>query len=52
VKCRKTLIAPRDVKVFNPAFDATPLKYVTALITEKGVIYPPYDVNVPKFLES
>lgn len=51
-KCRKTLIAPKDVKVFNPAFDATPLKYVTALITEKGVIYPPYEENVPKILGS
>lgn len=52
VKCKKSLIAPKDVKVFNPAFDATPLKYVTALITEKGVIYPPYDENVPKFLRK
>jgi len=51
IKCRKSLIAPKDVKVFNPAFDATPLKYVTALITEKGVIYPPYEENVPKFLK-
>ncbi|WP_457549031.1 S-methyl-5-thioribose-1-phosphate isomerase [Archaeoglobus sp.] len=51
IKCRMTLIAPKDVKVFNPAFDATPLKYVTALITEKGVIYPPYEENVPKFLK-
>ncbi len=50
IKCRKTLIAPKDVKVFNPAFDPTPLKYVTALITERGVIYPPYEENVPKFL--
>ncbi|RZN64101.1 MAG: S-methyl-5-thioribose-1-phosphate isomerase [Candidatus Methanoliparum thermophilum] len=30
-------IAPKDVKVFNPAFDFTPIKYVKALITEKGV---------------
>jgi len=52
IKCRKSLIAPKDVRVFNPAFDATPLKYVTALITEKGIIYPPYEVNVPKFLKS
>ncbi len=51
MKCRKSLIAPKDVKVFNPAFDATPLKYVTALITEKGVIYPPYEENVPKILK-
>jgi len=50
VKCKRTLIAPKDVKIFNPAFDATPLKYVSALITEKGVIYPPYEENVPKLL--
>ena len=50
IKCKKSLIAPKDVKVFNPAFDATPLKYVTALITDKGVIFPPYDENVPKIL--
>ncbi len=51
-RCRRTLIAPKDVKVFNPAFDATPLKYVTAIITERGVIYPPYDKNVPKYLAT
>ncbi len=51
VKCKRTYIAPKDVKVFNPAFDATPLSYVTAIITERGVIYPPYDENVPKFLK-
>lgn len=33
-------IAPVDVKVYNPAFDATPLKLVTAVITEKGVLPP------------
>ncbi len=50
VKCKRTLIAPKDVKVFNPAFDATPLEYVTALITERGIIYPPYEENVPKVI--
>jgi methylthioribose-1-phosphate isomerase len=30
-------IAPTGVKVFNPAFDATPLKYVTGIIWEKGI---------------
>jgi methylthioribose-1-phosphate isomerase len=30
-------ITPEGVKVFNPAFDATPLELVTAVITEKGV---------------
>lgn len=34
----EVMIAPRTVKVANPAFDVTPAAYVTALITEKGVI--------------
>ena len=33
------MIAPKDVKVYNPAFDVTPAKLITAIITEKG-IYP------------
>lgn len=32
-------IAPEGTKVFNPAFDITPLKYVTAIICESGVLY-------------
>jgi methylthioribose-1-phosphate isomerase len=32
-------IAPSGVKVFNPAFDATPLKYVTGIINEDGIFY-------------
>ncbi len=51
ISCKKRLIAPKGVKVFNPAFDATPLSYVTAIITEYGVIYPPYDKNVPRVLK-
>lgn len=35
-------IAPEGVDVFNPAFDITPAQYVTAIITEAGVLRPPY----------
>jgi methylthioribose-1-phosphate isomerase len=35
-------IAPVGVKVYNPAFDITPAGYVTAIITEQGIVYPPY----------
>lgn len=35
-------ITPRGVKVFNPAFDVTPAELVTAIITERGIAYPPY----------
>jgi methylthioribose-1-phosphate isomerase len=35
-------IAPKGVEVFNPAFDVTPAELVTAIITERGVAYPPF----------
>lgn len=34
--------APLDSNVYNPAFDVTPHEIITAIITEKGVIHPPY----------
>jgi methylthioribose-1-phosphate isomerase len=34
-------IAPEGVHVFNPSFDVTPARYVTAIVTEKGVLHPP-----------
>lgn len=35
-------IAPLSVEVYNPAFDATPMENVSAIITENGVFYPPF----------
>lgn len=35
-------MAPREVHVFNPAFDVTPHELITAIITEKGIFYPPF----------
>ncbi len=35
-------LTPEGAKVRNPAFDVTPSKYVTAIITERGVARPPY----------
>jgi methylthioribose-1-phosphate isomerase len=35
-------IAPDGVGVENPAFDVTPHQYVTAIITERGVVRAPY----------
>ena len=35
-------IAPREVAAFNPAFDVTPARYVTAFITEHGLVHPPF----------
>lgn len=39
-------IAPKGTKVFNPAFDVTPQELISAIITEKGVIHPPYLQNI------
>ena len=35
-------LTPKGVSTFNPAFDVTPADLVTAIITERGVAYPPY----------
>ncbi|MCY0860117.1 MAG: S-methyl-5-thioribose-1-phosphate isomerase [Sulfolobaceae archaeon] len=45
-------IVPEGVKVYNPVFDVTPPKYVTAIITEKGIIYPPYNLTIRKTIEG
>jgi len=39
-------IAPRGVKVFNPAFDVTPNNLITAIITDAGIIRPPYSKSI------
>src|SRR5205085_10601898 len=35
-------VAPEGIGVANPAFDVTPHRYVAAIITERGVLRPPY----------
>lgn len=40
--------APAQVPVYNPAFDVTPHELLTGIITEKGVIYPPFRENLKK----
>ncbi len=41
-------IAPVGVKALNPAFDVTPHKYITAIITEKGIIRPPFTREIKR----
>lgn len=45
-------IAPAGVPVYNPAFDVTPHRYITAIITEEGVCYPPFDLSLRRAKES
>ena len=37
-----------EVKCFNPAFDVTDHSLLTAIVTDRGIVYPPYDVNLKK----
>jgi methylthioribose-1-phosphate isomerase len=40
-------MTPRGVKAFNPAFDVTDHSLITAIVTEKGVVRPPYSRTIP-----
>ena len=40
--------APAQVEVYNPSFDVTPHSLLTGIITEKGVIYPPFRENLAR----
>jgi len=44
--------APYGVKVFNPAFDITPHRYITAIITEKGIIRAPFKERLESQVEG
>ena len=45
---RSVRITPEGVDVYNPAFDVTPAENITAIITEQGVIRPPFSENLEK----
>lgn len=40
--------APAGVEVYNPAFDVTPHTLLTGVITERGIVYPPFRENLAK----
>lgn len=41
-------VAPEGATARNPAFDVTPHRLLSAIITENGVVYPPYEENLAK----
>ncbi len=45
-------IAPANVPVYNPAFDVTPASLIAGIITEKGVLKPPYEISVSQYERS
>jgi methylthioribose-1-phosphate isomerase len=44
-------IAPEGVDALNPAFDVTPHRYIAAIITDKGVIKPPYTKSIASIID-
>jgi len=46
------IIIPEFMAVKNPAFDVTPANNITAIITEKELIYPPYKQNISRIFKS
>ncbi|MEW6666956.1 MAG: S-methyl-5-thioribose-1-phosphate isomerase [Thermodesulfobacteriota bacterium] len=45
-------IGPPGVKALNPVFDVTPARYITAIITERGVVRPPFRRGLRKIFED
>lgn len=41
-----TRVAPKEIDTFNPAFDVTPNKLITGIITEVGILRPPYTLSI------
>ena len=44
-------IAPANVPVYNPAFDITPHRYLTGIVTEEGICYPPFGQSLRAAVE-
>ena len=49
---REQQLAPDGVDVHNPAFDVTPNRLITAIITDKGVARPPYDKSLQELFNN
>ncbi len=45
-------VAPEGVPVYNPAFDVTPHRYLTGIITEEGICDPPFGESLKKAKEA
>ena len=45
-------VAPIEAEARNIAFDVTPHRLITGIVTENGVVYPPFDVNLKKAVQA
>jgi methylthioribose-1-phosphate isomerase len=51
VSCGGARVAPEGVPVYNPAFDVTPYRYLTGIITEEGICFPPFSISLRRTKE-
>jgi len=52
IQIRGERVVPEGARARNPAFDVTPHQLLTAIVSEKGVIYPPFSSNLPRILRG
>ena len=45
-------VTPQGARARNPAFDVTPARLITAIVTENGIVYPPFNENLPKYVKK
>ncbi len=50
IQYRGERVAPQGAKALNPAFDVTPHRLISAIVTENGIVYPPFRLNLPEFI--
>jgi methylthioribose-1-phosphate isomerase len=46
----KVSIAPPDIPACNPAFDITPYRLITAIVSDRGILYPPFKKNIRELI--
>ena len=50
--CGPVRVAPEGSPVYNPAFDVTPAELITAIVTEAGLAYPPFEESLPALVRK
>jgi methylthioribose-1-phosphate isomerase len=50
IQFRGERVPPLEARARNPAFDVTPNRLISAIVTENGVVYPPFATNLPRYV--
>jgi methylthioribose-1-phosphate isomerase len=45
-------VTPKGAKARNPAFDVTPNRLISAIVTENGIVFPPFEINLKKVVNN